>query len=140
KISFERRYDLLFYFSDGSTPAMFGKKNLLHFQVPFSNVNGKKILNQLKLKLINKFICNSNFTKQIVDKEYGIKGDIWYPPVSVEDFAPGKKENIIFAVGRFEKSLTEKRQDILVKTFQEMVGKGLKNWKLIIAGGCSTDE
>ncbi len=140
KIKEERRYDLLFYFSDGSIPLMFGKKNLLHFQVPFQNVNGKKFPNWLKLKKIDKIICNSFFTKNIVEKEYGVKGDVWYPPVSVEDFAPGRKENIILAVGRFEKSLTEKRQDILIEAFKKMLKQGLKNWKLVIVGGCSTDE
>lgn len=140
KIKKESSYDLLFYFSDGSIPLMFGKKNLLHFQVPFQNVKGKKFSNKLKLKLVDKIICNSFFTKKIIEGEYGTTGVVWYPPVSVEDFAPSKKENIILAVGRFEKSLTEKRQDILIETFKKMINKGLENWKLIIAGGCSTDE
>ncbi len=140
RISFERGYDLLFYFSDGSIPLMFGKKNLLHFQVPFQNVKGKKLSNKLKLKLINKIVCNSDFTKKIIEGEYGTTGVVWYPPVSVKDFAPGKKENIILAVGRFEKSLTEKRQDILVETFKKMVDKGLKNWKLVLAGGSLVGE
>lgn len=140
KIKNESSYDLLFYFSDGSIPLMFGKKNLLHFQVPFQNVNGRKLSNRLKLKKVNKIVCNSFFTKKVIEKEYGVKGEVWYPPVSVEDFAPWKKENIILAVGRFEKSLTEKRQDILIKAFKKMLEGGLKDWKLVIAGGCSTDE
>lgn len=138
---FERNYDLLFYFSDGSIPFMFGKKNLLHFQVPFHNVDGKKISNRLKMKLIGNFVCNSLFTKNIVEKEYGITGDVWYPPISVQEFIPApKKGNNILAVGRFEKSLTEKRQDILIETFKKMVKKGLSDWKLTVAGGCSTNE
>jgi len=140
KIKEERQYNLLFYFSDGSIPLMFGQKNLLHFQVPFQNVNGGKFLNRLKLKTIDKVVCNSFFTKNIVEKEYKLKGDVWYPPVSVEDFSPGKKENIILAVGRFEKSLTEKRQDVLIEAFGKMINKGLENWKLVIVGGCSTEE
>ncbi len=140
KIKKESSYDLLFYFSDGSIPLMFGKKNLLHFQVPFQNVKGEKFSNKLKLKLVDKIICNSFFTKKIIEGEYGTTGVVWYPPVSVEDFAPGKKENIILAVGRFEKSLTEKRQDILVETFKKMVDKGLKNWKLVLAGGSLVGE
>jgi len=136
----QKKYDLLFWVSDGSIPLMFGKKNLLHFQVPFQNVNGKKLSNKLKLKLVDRIICNSFFTKRVIEKEYGVKGEVWYPPVSVEGFFPGKKENIILAVGRFEKSLTEKRQDILIETFKKIINKGLKNWELIIVGGCSTDE
>lgn len=136
KIYFERTYDLLFYFSDGSVPLMFGKRNLLHFQVPFQGVKGRKFTNKLKFKFIDKIICNSNFTKQVIDKEYGVKGDIWYPPVDVEEFSPGKKENYILAVGRFEKSMTEKRQDILIDVFKRVIDGGLKGWKLILSGGC----
>lgn len=141
KIRKEISYDLLFYFSDGSIPAMFGKKNLLHFQVPFHNVRGRKLANRLKLKLVSKIVCNSFFTNRVIEREYGVKGDVWYPPVSVEEFAPAlKKENFILAVSRFEKSLTEKRQDVLVETFEKMVDNGLKNWKLILAGGSLIDE
>lgn len=141
RYSIENKYNVLFYFSDGSIPLMFGQKNLLHFQVPFHNVKGQKISNRFKIRFIDKFICNSLFTKNIVDKEYGINGDVWYPPIEIDEFSPAsKKENYILAVGRFEKSMTEKRQDVLVESFKKMANGGLKNWKLIIAGGRSTDE
>ena len=35
---------------------------------------------------------------------------------------------------------SEKRQDILVETFKKMVDKGLKNWKLVLAGGSLVGE
>jgi len=136
----ERNYDFLFYFSDGSIPLMFGKKNILHFQVPFKNVLRKSLKNSLKLKTIDAVVCNSYFTKTVIDKCLEIKSLVVYPPVDVEAFMPLKKENIILAVGRFEKSLTEKRQDILIETFKKMIDNGLKSWKLVIAGGCSADE
>lgn len=133
----QNAYDLVFWVSDGSIPRMAGKLNLLHFQVPFHNVKGKNLLNKLKFRSINKIICNSFFTKNVIDKEYGIKSEVWYPPVSVEEFSPGKKQNIILSVGRFEKSMTEKRQDVLIKTFRQMIEQGLREWKLILSGGCS---
>ena len=86
-----RDYDLIFYISDGSIPFLFGKKNILHFQVPFHGVNGRKPANQLKLKKIDRVVCNSSFTKGFIDKEYGIKSGILYPPVAVEEFKPLKK-------------------------------------------------
>lgn len=133
----QKDYDLIFWVSDGSIPQMAGKMNLLHFQIPFHDVNGKNIFNKIKFRSIDKVICNSFFTKNIIDKEYGISGDVWYPPVGVEEFSSGEKKNYILAVGRFEKSMTEKRQDILIEAFKKMVKQGLRDWKLVLSGGCT---
>lgn len=138
--SFQKHYDLIFWVSDGSIPRMAGKLNLLHFQIPFHNVNGKSLLNKLKFRSIDKVICNSLFTKKVIDKEYGVKSSVWYPPVATEEFTPGQKDNIILAVGRFEKSMTEKRQDILVEAFKRMVQDGLKGWKFYLCGGCTEGD
>lgn len=135
-----KNYDLIFYFSDGSVPFLFAKKNLLHFQVPFTKVNGKSILNRLKFKKIHGIICNSEFTKKIIGKEYGIKGKVVYPPVDVENFQPGKKENEILAVGRFSRILHAKKQEVLLEVFKKMCDQGLKNWQLILAGGMIEEE
>lgn len=131
----ERDYDLMFWLSDGSIPLMFAKNNILHFQVPFHYVNGKNFLNKIKLKNIHHTICNSLFTKKFIDREYGINSEVIYPPVDTENLKPGKKENIIFSVGRFSQLLQAKRQDILVDVFKEMIKEGLKDWKLVLAGG-----
>ena len=130
-----RQYDLLFWVSDGSIPTMMAKKNWLHFQVPFHNLNGRSLFNIIKLKSIDKIICNSYFTKKIIDQEYGTRASVWYPPVAINDFSPGKKENIIVAVGRFETTMNVKRQDVLVSVFKKGVDEGLSNWKLILIGG-----
>jgi glycosyltransferase involved in cell wall biosynthesis len=135
-----RQYDLLFWVSDGSIPTMVAKKNWLHFQVPFHNLRGKSLFNIIKLKLIDKVICNSYFTKKIVDKEYGISSLVWYPPVSIEDFSPRKKANLIMAVGRFETTMNVKRQDILVSAFKDLVDGGLIGWKLVFFGGSLAKE
>jgi len=131
----QKNYDLMFWVSDGSIPWLFSPKTVLHFQIPFHNVRGKSFFNSLKFKKIDKVVCNSLFTKKVIDQEYGINSDVWYPPIDVEEFTAGEKENTILAVGRFEKSQTEKRQDVLIETFKKMIDKGLKNWQLILAGG-----
>jgi glycosyltransferase involved in cell wall biosynthesis len=129
--------DLFFWVSDGSIPLMFSKNNILHFQVPFHEVNGKSLLNQIKLKMIKSIVCNSEFTKRFIDKEYAINSEVIYPPIEVDSFKVNKKENIILSVGRFSKLLQAKRQDILINAFKEMVDVGLNGWKLQLAG--STD-
>ncbi|MDD3679376.1 MAG: glycosyltransferase [Candidatus Shapirobacteria bacterium] len=135
-----RGYDLLFWVSDGSIPTMLAKKNWLHFQVPFHDLSGRSLFNIMKLRLVDKVICNSHFTKKIIDLEYGVDSFVWYPPVSTEDFYFGKKENVILAVGRFEATMSVKRQDVLVSVFKKLVDEGLKGWKLILIGGSLAQE
>lgn len=128
-------YDLCFWVSDGSIPLLHSRKNILHFQVPFQNVSGRSLMNKMKLFRINKIICNSNFTKRIIDKAYGVESLVIYPPVDTVGIKPKRKENLILFVGRFSQTLQNKGQDILIKTFKKMCDQGLKDWKLIIAGG-----
>ncbi len=134
KMSLMKKYDLLFYLSDGSVPSLFAKRNLLHFQVPFHHVGGRKPLNQVKLKRIDYVICNSQLTKRFIDKEYGVQSRVVYPPVAVKEFKPGKKKNIIFSVGRFSRLMQAKRQDVLVDVFSQ-IAKELGDWQLVLAGG-----
>ncbi len=127
-------YDVCFWVSDGSIPTLKSRKNFLHFQVPFTNVGGTSLINKFKLMRINKTICNSNFTKKIIDKEFGVDSMILYPPVSIEKFKAKKKENLILNVARFSELLQSKRQDVLIKMFKTFC-KTDESWKLVLAGG-----
>ncbi|MCX6704289.1 MAG: glycosyltransferase family 4 protein [Candidatus Woesebacteria bacterium] len=128
-------YDLCFWISNGSIPMLHARKNILHFQVPFHDVGGKSLLNKMKLFRINKIVCNSVFTKRIIDKEYGIESVVIYPPVDTLGIKPKRKENLILFVGRFSQILQNKGQDVLIKAFKKMCDQGLNDWKLILAGG-----
>jgi glycosyltransferase involved in cell wall biosynthesis len=133
-----RGYDVVVYLSDGSLPLLGGRKNIIHMQVPFHDVSGKSWKNKLKKNLIHSVIVNSRFTKQIIDQEYGINSIVVYPPVtSITQSLP--KENLILSVGRFEPSLNTKKQDILIKAWQQLSPQ-LPGWKLVLAGACSSDE
>ena len=127
-------YDVCFWLSDGSIPLLHARINLLHFQFPFKDVNGKTLLNRMKLFRINKIICNSNFTKKFVDSEFRVKSLVIYPPVSVDEFKPKRKENIILYVGRFSTLKQAKRQDILINAFKRFYEKH-DDWRLVWAGG-----
>ena len=52
KFRLERNYDFLFFASDGSIPTLFAKKNVIHFQVPFKNVHGRSLVNQVKMTIL----------------------------------------------------------------------------------------
>lgn len=127
-------YDILFWVSDGSIPLLRARHNFLHFQFPFKDVNGRSLMNKMKLYRIDKIICNSYFTKSIIDNEYGVNSIVIYPPVDVSGIKPKRKENIILYVGRFSQLTQAKRQDILIEVFKKF-NKTYKDWKLILAGG-----
>ena len=138
-------YDVCFWVSDGSIPLLRARNNILHFQIPFTNVDGKSLFNRMKFFRINHIVCNSTFTKNIIDQEYGVNSKVIYPPVDVVHIKPKRKENIILSVGRFSQLTQAKRQDVLITAFIKLLGsksdtfKGLPfkgpNWKFVLAGG-----
>ncbi len=128
-------YDVCFWVSDGSIPLLHARNNIIHFQIPFTDLNGKTLINRMKFFRINKFICNSHFTKNFIDETYGIDSTVIYPPVDVVNFKPGKKENLIISVGRFSHLTQVKRQDVLLRAFKRFYDTGHGNWRLVFAGG-----
>lgn len=133
KRNLTRKYDLVFFLSDGSIPSLFSRNNILHFQIPFTNVQGPSLSNRIKLRNIHHIICNSRFTKKVIDKEYKVRSKVLYPPINIK-IRKAKKQNIILSVGRFTQTLHQKRQDVLVSTFKLLVDQGLAGWKLVLIG------
>jgi len=135
RLKFTKQFDLVFWVSDGSLPFLFGKKNLVHFQVPFTKLGGSKIANSLKLFSINKLVYNSKFTRDVIERSLPrSKGVVIYPPIDTTQFVPGKKENLILSVARFDSPSHSKRQDVLIDAFREMFAKE-KEYRLVLAGG-----
>lgn len=135
-----RKYDLIFWLSDGSIPFLFAKKNILLFLVPFKGVGGRSVLNKIKLKRFSHIICDSRFTQKYIDREYGVKSQVIYPPVAVKDFKPGRKENVILAVGRFCKALHAKKQEVLISGFKQMIETDKSGWRLTLVGGALDED
>jgi len=135
RFKFTRKYDLVFYLSDGSIPFLFSKKNLIHIQIPLKT-KGNKFLNYIKSLFIHKFVYNSQFTKTIAEK--GLpqsKGIVLYPPISTQELSSDKKRNLILSVGRFDPTMQNKRHDILIKAFRQLSAQTKNKYTLIIAGG-----
>jgi glycosyltransferase involved in cell wall biosynthesis len=133
KYQLTKSYEVIFFVSDGSIPFLFAKKNFLHFQVPFTNLKANF---PTKLKLRNlQVICNSQFTKNIIDQRLNIKSQVVYPPINVKPtLAQLPKEHTILSVGRFTKAMHNKRQDVLIEAFKKLYKSGYKNWQLVLAG------
>ena len=139
RFKFTHQFDLIFWISDGSLPFLFGKNNLVHFQVPFTKLGGNPMTNSLKLGFIHRLIYNSEFTRNVIEISLPqSKGVVLYPPIDTEEFKPGKKEKLILSVARFGSPSHSKRQDILVEAFREFSSK-VKGFRLVLAGGHKGD-
>ncbi len=136
------RYDLLIILSDGSIPVTLARKTILHFQFPVEWVKADDLITKIKLLKINTIICNSQFTKNFIDKKFNINSKILYPPCITSDdlkkisTQKEEKKNIILTVGRYS-PLSEgnsiKKIEVMIDVFKKMVDRGLKNWQFIAA-------
>ncbi|TRZ50727.1 hypothetical protein D4S03_06255, partial [bacterium] len=135
KFLFTIHYGLIFWVSDGSLPFLFSGNNLVHFQVPFKIIGGNSFVNKLKTIFIHKFVYNSSFTATVHETHFPKnKSFILYPPIDTESFRPGKKENIILSVARFDSPGHPKRQDILIDALKAL-NSSCPNYQLFLAGG-----
>ncbi len=143
RLVLSREYDAIFFLSDGSIPFSLSKKLFIHVQQPIKNVPKNSLKFRLKARNINKFFCNSAFTKSFADRQFGVNSTVIYPPVLLHP-KDTKKENWILHVGRFRtknvKMVDYKKQAVMISVFKQMVDKGLKGWKFILAVSVKEDE
>jgi len=130
-----RKYDIIIVLSDGSIPLLLCGKIFLHLQQPLS-FQKIGLTERLKLLKIKRIFCNSYYTKSFIDKTLKVKSDVLYPPIELK---PKKvnKENIILHVGRFRvknnKNGDYKKQSVMIDSFKDMIRKGLKDWRFVLA-------
>lgn len=135
RFRFTRNYDLIFWLSDGSLPLLFSKKTLIHFQDPFTHLGGGFINRLIKSTFYHQIIYNSVFTQKVIEKQLPFsRGQVIYPPIAIDQFKPGKKENLILSVARFDSPSHAKRQDIILQAFSLFHATN-PHFKLILAGG-----
>ena len=68
-------------------------------------------------------------------RRWFIDSTVVHPP-SRDGIAPQSKESTILGVGRF---VPDKKADILVEAFRALCDRGLRGWRLVLAGGLDTD-
>ncbi len=130
-----KKYDRIIFLSDGSLPLVYPKL-LVHIQQPLNNMETKSAFGKLKIKRVNVFFCNSNYTKSFIHDKFHLKTKVLFPPVNIQKIN-ARKENIILHVGRFRiknvKNDDYKKQHVMVRQFKKMVDNGFKNWKFVLA-------
>ncbi len=89
-------------------------------------------------------LANSRYTEGWVERLWGTRADILYPPIDVADIHPGQvREKSILTVGRFfAPGLGHaKRQLEIVRFFGQIVRSGgLPGWTLHVVGGCEESQ
>jgi len=133
-----KKFDSILFLSDGSLPLV-ACDLYVHFQFPVEWVSSNSFMDKIKIKRIKKFICNSYFTKEHIDKKFNIESMVIYPPTYYKTKFPKidykNKENIILNVGRYQRlsdGTSFKKQEFIINTFKKLVDKGLKNWQLYL--------
>lgn len=142
KLIWTKKFDVIYYQTDGSLFFSLAKKNILHIQVPLI-LNKFSVIERLKLANWSLKNTNSYFTKKIIEKSWKTKIDVVHHPMLSEDVflkSPkelNKKEKVILHVGRFFRQQHSKKQEILVDIFKKMTQKFPKEtigWKLVLIG------
>ncbi len=139
KLFWTKQFDQLYYVTDGSLFFSLAKKNHLHIQIPLL-LPQSGLINRLKLSRWQLKNTNSQFTKQVIEKNWRTKIDfVHYPLVQLDELDQGakKKSKLILSVGRFFRQLHSKRQDILVEAFKQLVDQQpelFHDWRLILVG------
>lgn len=125
-------YDCIFFLSDGSIPMSLAKRNILHFQVPFSHVTFP-FWKSIKYQRV---VCNSEYTKSYLAPTVSIRRTVIYPPVDIGKLRSGNKTNTILTVGRFSSLYGAKKQDMLIDAFKKSYDNTeFSDWNFVIAGG-----
>lgn len=139
KILWTSKFDCLYFVTDGSAFFSLARRSIMHIQVPLL-LPRKNWWEKAKFRTFNVINTNSQFTKKIVEKYWGIKVNlVCQPGIDTAQFAPKKwqKEKIILNVGRFFSQLHCKNQVVLVEFFRQLCQKypqEMKGWKLILIG------
>lgn len=137
---FLRKYDLLFYLTDGSIFYPTAKKNILHIQSPLSG-GVSSIKRKIKLNGWDLIIYNSKFTEENSKENWPVKSEIIYPPVDITKIKSLKKEKYILSVGRFFGYLKDKKHEILIKAFKELFETGeINGWSLHLVGSAGEGD
>ncbi len=137
KLWWTKKFDGLYYVTDGSLFFSLARYNFLHIQIPFTH----KLSKTAQIKLLNwtHINTNSEFTKEVIEQNWHCNvTEVIHPSVDSADLATTQdKEKIILSVGRFFRQLHSKRQDILVEIFTQLLEKypqELRGWKLVLIG------
>jgi glycosyltransferase involved in cell wall biosynthesis len=88
-------------------------------------------------------LANSEYTRGWIERLWGVRSEVLFPPIRVQDLHPGSKQPRIVTVGRFFAPGFghNKKQLEQVRAFGALVrAGGLDGWELHVVGGCEPSQ
>lgn len=141
RILFLKRYDILFYLTDGSIFYPAAKKNILHIQSPLAGQPAKNLWGKFKLKGWDLIIYNSFFTYTFSKANWPLRSQVIYPPVDVGNINSLPKKRNILSVGRFFGFLKDKKHELLINVFKDLFEDGsIAGWSLHLVGSAGNGD
>jgi glycosyltransferase involved in cell wall biosynthesis len=137
---FLKKYDILFYMTDGSVPLGGARNNYIIVQSP-AHMPTISLFNRFKLHRW-KIICYSQYMQNIISKNLGEKAMILNPSIDIAKFScdVNRKKNYILTVGRFFQGLHDKKQEEMIDIFIRNYRKNFNGWEFILIGGATEES
>ncbi|MFN2463700.1 MAG: glycosyltransferase family 4 protein [Candidatus Dormibacteria bacterium] len=136
-----RRFDLFISMVYVIPAVSRARRSLMICQFPYE-LNGRAgKLWQRELRGFDPILCYSDFVGGWILRYWGREATVVNPPIDIPTAEPDwkAKENTILSIGRFFAAGHNKRQDLMVRCFRELVDDGLQGWKLVLAGSVHND-
>jgi glycosyltransferase involved in cell wall biosynthesis len=153
--SLTERYDLFLYSGHGVPPFCYARRGLVycHFPMESSPDQGLqkdprwvqrraldrwwrwiayRFLWRQRMNGYDKILANSSFTAKWIERRWGRRAEVLYPPVDL-CVPKSEKRNLIVSVGRFTGGGRSKNQFAQVQAFREFLMQ-VSGWQLCLIG------
>ncbi len=132
-------YDFFFALDNHLEPVQvsLGRHGVLHLQTPpYAPARPRPVRGRVRLRGYDAVVCNSEYTRRWAERHgtAGVPTRVVYPPVDVDLYRALAKKPIILSVGRFFVGRHEKKHDVLIDAFRDLVRGGLEGWELHFVG------
>ena len=137
-----RRFDLFVSMAYVIPAVTRARRSLVICQFPYElDGVGGRFLWRRELDRFDAVVCYSEYVRGWIQRYWGRDATVVTPPIDIPAAEPDwdAKQQTILSVGRFFAAGHNKRQDVMVRTFREMVDGGLAGWKLVLAGSVHSD-
>lgn len=137
-----RRFDLFISMAYVIPAVSRARRSLVICQFPYELGGvGGRLLWRREMERFEAVVCYSEYVRSWVNTYWGRDATVVNPPIDIPAAEPDweGKQPTILSVGRFFAAGHNKRQDLMVRTFREMVDAGLRGWKLVLVGSVHSD-
>jgi glycosyltransferase involved in cell wall biosynthesis len=137
-----RRFDLFISMAYVIPAVSRARRSLVICQFPYQlSGAGGRLLWRREMERFDAVVCYSEYVRGWISTYWGRDATVVNPPIDFPAAEPDwdDKQPTILSVGRFFAAGHNKRQDLMVRAFREMVDGGLQGWKLVLAGSVHSD-